>query len=110
MDIETVIHGEGSQKEKNKYHILRHMCEIWDSLVAQMVKNLPTMQKPRFDPWVRKIPCRREWQPTPIFLPGDFHGQRSLVGCSPWGHKELDETEGLTHTRTNTHVDSRKVA
>ena len=46
-----------------------------------------------FDPWVRKIPWRREWQPTPILLPGKFHGQRSLVGYSPWGRKELDTTE-----------------
>ena len=44
-------------------------------------------------PWVRKIPWRREWQPTPVFLPGEFHGQRNLVGYSPWGHKEWDETE-----------------
>ena len=40
-----------------------------------------------FDPWVRKIPYGREWQPTPVFLPGKFHGQRSLVGYSPRGHK-----------------------
>jgi len=44
---------------------------------------------------VGKIPWRREWQPTPIFLPEDFHGQRSLAGCSPWSHKELDTTEQL---------------
>ena len=37
-------------------------------------------RRPRFDPWVRKIPWRREWQPTPVFFPGEFHGQRSLVG------------------------------
>ena len=43
-----------------------------------------------FDPWVRKIPWRRKWQPTPAFLPGKFHGQRSLAGYSPWGHKEPD--------------------
>ena len=43
-----------------------------------------------FYPWVRKIPWRRKWQPTPAFLPGEFHGQRSLVGYSPWGHKKLD--------------------
>ena len=43
--------------------------------------------------WVRKIPCNRKWQPTPVFLPGKFHGQRSLAGYSPWGHKELDMTE-----------------
>ena len=49
-----------------------------------------------FDPWVGKIPWRREWQSTPIFLPGKFHGQRSLMGCSPWSWKELDMTEWLT--------------
>ena len=64
--------------------------------MAQTVKNLPTMQRPGFDPWVRKIPWRRKWQPTPVFLPGDSHGQRSLVGYSPWGHKESDKTEKLT--------------
>ena len=42
------------------------------------------------DPWVRKIPWRKEWQPTLVFLPGEFHGQRSLEGYSPWGHKESD--------------------
>ena len=46
-----------------------------------------------FDPWVRKIPWRRAWKPTPVFLPEEFYGQRSLVGYSPWGHKELDATE-----------------
>ena len=44
-----------------------------------------------FDPWVRKISLRRKWQLT-VFLPGKSHGQRSLVGYSPWGHKELDTT------------------
>ena len=39
---------------------------------------------------------RRKWQPTPVFLPGEFHGQRSLAGYSPWGHKELDVTEQLS--------------
>ena len=42
----------------------------------------------RFDPWVRKIPWRRKWQPTPVFLPGTFHGQRSLACYSPWGPKD----------------------
>ena len=69
-------------------------------LVAQTVKNPPAMgnQRPGFNPWVSKIPWRRAWQPTPIFLPGEPHGQRSLAGHSPWGHKELDMTEQLTHT------------
>ena len=47
----------------------------------------------RFDPWVRKIPWRREWQLIPVFLPGKSHGQRGLVGYSPWSQKELDMTE-----------------
>ena len=48
--------------------------------------------RPRFDPWVGKIPWRRKWHPTPVFLPGESHRRRSLVGCSPRGHKESDTT------------------
>ena len=54
-------------------------------------------QKHRFDPWVRKVLWRRKWLPTPLFMPGKSHGQRSLVGYSLWGHKEL---------RTHTHKTS----
>ena len=55
----------------------------------------------RFDPWIRKIPWRMKWQPTPVFLPGKSHGQRSLMGYSPWGRMESDMTEQLsTHTHT----------
>ena len=46
-----------------------------------------------FDPWVGKIPWRRKWQATPVFLPGKPCGQRSLVGYNPWGHKESDMTK-----------------
>ena len=63
-----------------------------------MVKNPPAMQEPWFHPWVRKIPWRRTWEPTAVFLPGESHGQKSLVGYSPWGHKELDMTERLTRS------------
>ena len=45
-----------------------------------------------FNPWVGKILRRRKWQPTPVFLPEEFHGQRSLEGYSPWGHRELYTT------------------
>ena len=62
-----------------------------------MVKNLPTnaghMKRCEFNPWVRKIPWRRAWQPTPLFLPGESHGQRSLAGYNPWGRRELDVAE-----------------
>ena len=47
------------------------------------------------DPWVGKILWRRKWQPTPVLWPRKFHGWRSLVGYSPWGHKESDTTEQL---------------
>ena len=53
--------------------------------------------RPRFNPWVWKIPWKREWQLTPVFLLGKSHGQRSLACYSPWGHKELDMTERLTY-------------
>jgi len=42
-----------------------------------------------FGPWVRKIPWRRKWQPTSVFLPGNFHEQKNLAGYSPWGHKRV---------------------
>ena len=58
------------------------------------------MQETGFDPWVGKIPWRRKWQPSPVFLPGKSHGQRSLAGYSPWSCKELDMTNKLTHTHT----------
>ena len=58
-----------------------------------MVKNPLAMWETEFDPWVEKIPRRREWLPTPVFLPGKSHGQRSLAGYSPWSHKESDTTE-----------------
>ena len=51
--------------------------------------------RPRFNPWVRKIPWRRKWHPIPVLLPGKSHGRRSLVGCNPWGHYKSDMTERL---------------
>ena len=70
------------------------------SLVAQMVKNLPAMQ----ETWTLSLgwedPLEERWQPTPVFLPGISHGQRSLVGYSPWSCKESDTTEQLiTHSK-----------
>ena len=74
---------------------------VYLSLVAQMVKICLQCGRPGFDPWVGKILWRRAWQPTPVFLPGESHGQRSLVGYTPWGRKESDTTELLnTHTHT----------
>ena len=52
-------------------------------------------RRPRFDAGVGKVHRRRKWQSTPVLLPGKSHGWRSMVGYSPWGHKELDMTERL---------------
>ena len=68
-------------------------------MAAQTVKNPSAMQETCVRSLRWKIPWRREWLPTPVFLPGEFHGQRSLVGYSPWGCNESDTTERLTHTR-----------
>ena len=83
-----------------------HICYILKVCLAGVVfpassdskESAFQCRRPRFDPWVGKIPWRREWLPTPVFLPGESHGQRSLVGYSLWGCRELDMTEQLTLT------------
>ena len=75
--------GSSDGKEKKKVHL---QC-----------------RRPGFNPWVRKIPWRKEWQPTPVILPGEFHEQRILVGYSPWGGKQLDMTEKITHKTSITY-------
>jgi len=57
-----------------------------------VVKNPLANAGDMVDPWIGKVPWRRKWQPTPAFLSGKSHGQRSLAGSSPWGHKELNMT------------------
>ena len=75
-----------------------HRLRWMTSLVAQRVKRLPSM----LESWVRSLgqqdTLRRKWQPTPVFLPGESHGQRSPAGYSPWTHKELDMTKATWHT------------
>ena len=74
--------------------IMAPLGNEWTSLVAQMAKNLPAVQETP----VQSLSRRREWQPSPVFLPGESHGQRNLAGYSPGGHKESDTTEQLIHT------------
>ena len=80
-------------------------CHWWQRITCQSKRH----KRHRFDPWVGKIPCSRKWQLTPVFLPGEFNGQRSLAGYFPWGCRELDTTGRLsthvcvcTHTHTHT--------
>ena len=70
-------------------------CCLWGRTESDTAEATRQRQcrKPRFDPWIGKIPWRRKWQPSSVFLPVEFHGQRSLTGYSPWGHKESDTTE-----------------
>ena len=78
---------------------LKSTAKRWASPVAQSIKNLSPWRRHRrysFDPWLRKILWMRKWHPTPVFLPGKFHGQRSLEGYSPWGRKESYMTEHYT--------------
>ena len=67
-----------------------------------MVKHLPSNAGDAgghgFDPWLGKIPWRRKWQPTPVFLPGQFYRQTNLVCYSPWGHKSSDTAELLNYS------------
>ena len=65
----------------------------WASLVAQQCRICLQRRSCRFDPWAGKIPWRRAWQPTPVILSGESHGQRSLVGYNPQGCKESDMTK-----------------
>ena len=77
----------------------------WLVLVMIWLRRLsicPWCRRPRFDPWVGKIPWRRKWQPTPVLLPRKFHAWRSLVAYTPWGRKELDTTERLHSLSTST--------
>ena len=67
---------------------------------GSVVENLPVMQEHRLSPWVWKIPWRRKWQPTPIFLPGKSHGQRSLADYGPWGRKESDMSQELNNNNS----------
>ena len=69
------------RNKKHSFPFFPGVSDLWASLVAQLVKNLPAMWRPGFNPWVWNIPWRRERLPTPVFSPGEFHGL-----YSPQGH------------------------
>ena len=102
------------QKEKS---LKRRFSLNYTTPSGSVVKNSPAIQETGDMGLIPgKIPWRRAWQPTPVFLPGKSHGQRSLAGCSPWGRKESDTAEATEHARvvharvhmhthTHTHTD-----
>ena len=100
----SVVTGSESTETILKKFLKFPQSKIWISDIHSFhsdsaVKNLPAMQETRqkcgLHPWVRKIPWRRKWQPSPAVLPGKSYGQRSLAGYSPWGHKEPHMTKQL---------------
>ena len=93
LDVELTGKGKLRSKRSQWYAVFDSTYTKIYSLVAQTVKSLPILQETQVLSWVRKIPWRRKEQPIPVFLPGESHGQRSLVCHSPWGHKESDTTE-----------------
>ena len=80
---------------RKQYCLPGRIVEINITIVAQMVKNMQGW-RPGFDPWIGKIPWRKEWLPTLVSGLGEFHGQRSLEGYGPWGCKESDTTKRLS--------------
>ena len=81
--------------------VIRELCSVfWASLVAQLVKNLPAMQETRVHFLGREDPLKRRRQSTPVFLPEESHGQRSLAGYSPWGHNSRTRLSDWTTTTT----------
>ena len=89
----ALIPGLGRSSEERMGYPLQYS---WASLVAQLVKESAfSVGRSGFNSWVGKLPWRRIWQSTPALLPGKSHGQRSLIGYSPWGRKESDTTEQL---------------
>ena len=76
--------------------LLEWIMNEYNTGLAQRLKRLPAMWETWIQSLVGKIPWRRKWQPTLVFLPGESHGQRSLMGYSPWCRKEFDMTKQLT--------------
>ena len=86
LDWKDPLEGEMSTHEKSEI-LLCWVLSVWVHRWfrgKEFTCQCTSCRRPRFNPWVRKIPWRRKWQPTPVLLPGESHGQRSLVGYSPW--------------------------
>ena len=116
LNIKNTYHPRGKKMRQRIFPPRRHTDCHWAPRKMLSVANyweLPwwlrrssvclQCGRPGFDPWVGKIPWRRKWQSTPVLLPGKSHGQRNLVGYSPWGCKELDMTKRL-HRETQIKV------
>ena len=98
LTVEIKIRSRSQRFQgQNKKDLRKNVLTYWASQMELVVK-IPACQcrrrkRCRFNSWVRKIPWSRKWQPTPVFLPGESHGQQSLEGYSPQGGRESDTTE-----------------
>ena len=86
-------------KEDFKCLIRKHVGSLGGASGTESACQCRRYKRRRFDPWIRKVPWSRKWQPAPIYLPGKFHGQRSLAGYSPQARRELDITERLSSNK-----------
>jgi len=98
IDI-PIPEGRKWNRHRKEFAILT-IFRIWPSRIPFPVGSDSKCGRPGFYPWVGKISWRRAWQPTPVFLPKESQGQRSLEGCSPQGRKESDTTERLSTAPT----------
>ena len=81
---------ETGKKRKTRKYRLTGKNPLGGSGGKELTCQCRRHKRHRFDPWVGEIPWRRAWQPTPVLLPGEFHGQKSLAGYGPKGYKESD--------------------
>jgi len=105
MNVSLCLFSQGT-KECARWHLVRNYLGCtspgpglprWPLVGKELACQCRRHKRRRFNPWIGKIPWRRKWQPTPVFLPGESHGQRNLAVYSPWGHKALDTTEVAEH-------------
>ena len=95
-------------EESGKGNILIHLSTLLREWLPRWLSGKEATcqfrkcRRHEFDPWVGKAPWRRKWQPSPVFLPGESHGQRSLAGYSPQGHKSWTRLSNWTTTTAYT--------
>ena len=114
MDLEKPPQGkrglEAASKQNHRYLHKQRIRALWTYLVAQMVKNLLAMRETQVRSLGQEDPLEEGMATVPVFLPGEFHGESSLAGYSPWGHKESDTTERLS-AHTLSHIQrNRKIS
>ena len=104
MEVLQSVYKEGTAGLGYHHFVTPKGLPMWQNGKESAYRRF---KRRRSHPWVGKIPWCRKWQPTPVFLPGKFHGQTSLVGYSPWSHKESDthiSTEWINRPRQSSSV------